>query len=371
MASASVIVRDDDGESDQTELPLISIAPASAVPVVEGGTAEFILFASKESNTAYTIEVGLINANGDFIDTTTEAITTTELLDDNDMRIGERLMTEVMMPANETRVLLEIPTSDDMTEEPDGEIIAVIVIGDDSSYRIASFEAETARLPVVEVNPSESSSVAAVVVMDDDAVPELSIAYIPSGSDTETTPVDEGAEVEIEISANRLSYLDKVVLVRYDDGEGDFVENPATVDVTLPAGSMSTRFSIQTVDDEDGEANGELTVLLLSDIVVPVNYTVSTTNATAMVNIDDNDGGVALPQITVEVDQSTIVEGNDVKFYIISSTTLDEVLDVNIAVVQGAGEDFLVTTPSLPDNVSFEAGKNLAIVELATIDDST
>ena len=47
---------------------LVSIAPVSANPIIEGGIAQFTLTATEAVDTPYTVEIGLTNTGGDFID---------------------------------------------------------------------------------------------------------------------------------------------------------------------------------------------------------------------------------------------------------------------------------------------------------------
>ena len=223
--TAVVRVRDNDGiGADTNDLPLVSIAPVSANPIIEGGIAQFTLTATEAVDTAYTIEIGLTNTGGDFIDRSATNVThitnLTERDENNNLIVVpvSFVITQVEMPANRSSVGFSIQTLGDQIEEPDGSIIANIVVDNSDRYRIFTSRTGTAQTPLT--NPlHQFTNSATVQVLDDDTVPEISISAISNG------PITEGTNAEFTISANRLSLSDKVIQVNHDDGDGNFIDS--------------------------------------------------------------------------------------------------------------------------------------------------
>ena len=123
-ASAIVSVRDNDGPKTPSDLPMISIAPASTTPVAEGGSVTFELKATDELRvakpvaTAYNIDIGLSNSGGNFLDTTASGITSTPITfttvdaDGNSVnRTITQTTTVVEMPANQNTVRFSVPNN--------------------------------------------------------------------------------------------------------------------------------------------------------------------------------------------------------------------------------------------------------------------
>ena len=315
--TAVVRVRDNDGAGANTnDLPLVSVAPVSAVPITEGGIAQFTLTATKAVSTAYTIELGLTSTGGDFIDRSATNVTHIRSLtqrDENNNLIVvpvSFVITQVEMPANRSSVAFSIQTLGDEVDEPDGSIIANIIVDNSDRYRIFTSRTGTARTPLT--NPFyQFTNRASIQVLDNDSVPEISIAAVTSGS------IAEGTDAEFIITANRLSHLDKVIQVSFNDGTSDFIDTETLTEVTIPAGSLSATYIVKTNDDEVGEDDGKIDVTLVSEVEFPVSYTVSPIAYFAQVSITDNDGGVVIttPNISVSADVTAIVEGDNAKFY--------------------------------------------------------
>ena len=367
LNTAVVRVRDNDGTYSETDLPLISIVPTSTVPVFEGQIAQFELRASKATNSSYNIDIALTSTGGDFIDRTASNVThTTTLTTLNDLNEEvthqvDLISTQVQLPANQTSVRFSIQTLGDQIEEPDGSVVATVVVDGNDNYWI---EGTTPRTTETAVNDPTSnqqpSNIAIVQILDDDSVPEISISAIARYA------ITEGTNAEFRVSANRQSHTDKVILVNFSE-TGNVIDHERTIsEVTIPAGSMSATYIVYTDDDSIGEIEGEILVTLRDDLVSPANYTVASTAFFDRVIVDDNDGGASAPSISISEAVSHIIEGNNAKFYFTSSDVVSTALEVSISVSQGSG-NFLVGTT--PENVTFNAGENQVILDLTTEDD--
>ena len=372
-ASAIVSVRDNDGTRTQSDLPMISIAPTSTTPVAEGGLVTFELKATDELSvaktlaTAYNIDIGLSNSGGNFLDTTASGITSTPITfatvdaDGNSVnRTITQTTTRVEMPANQTSVRFSIQTKQDDVDEPDGGIIAKVITGDSSSYRLIGHERGVANLPVFNPLANALSSVAIAQVLDNDAVPEISIM-------ADSSSIIEGADAQFTISANRETYKDILIPVTVSDGDGNFLSAGTFSDVAIPAGSQSATYLVGTHDDQVGEADGTISVTLDPEIVFPVSYTVSSRDHTAMVDVTDNDGGVPVPVISISSVESTIVEGDTAKFDLVSSVTQSTLIEVELLV---SGDTSFISGDE-PKSVIIPAGESGVELDVATDDDNT
>ena len=76
--------------------------------------------------------------------------------------------------------------------------LAKIILGDSNNYRLYRHERPVANAPIRDPRIALLSSVAFIQVLDDDAVPEISISAISSS-------VAEGTDAQFRVSANRSS----------------------------------------------------------------------------------------------------------------------------------------------------------------------
>ena len=375
LSSATLMIRNNDGTP--SDLPIISIAPTSSVPVTEGGTAEFTLTASETSSTAYTIDVGLRSVSGDFIDISTE--------DDAPATIfatgGYVYSTQVELPAEQTSISISVPTVNDMVDENDGEIVAWVIIGSDSSYQVRKDQTATER-PLVGAELEMGSSVASVAILDNDAVPVIAIAKYPNS----LTSVAEGVSAEFEITASHLSQEPKTILVDYSDGESDFISTSTLNQIILPGGSLTARYFVHTIDDEIDETDGTISVTLIGDPTLPITYSIATNqddtnntddDNTVTISVTDNDNirpvrPEPIPEISVVARQQIVDEfSGALWFNFASSITLTRSIPVTVVLTQGEGENFTVSPTPREVQVRFEAGENESELEVRLADDTT
>ena len=347
LASATVTVRDDEAPTGPLTAPIVNIKPASSNSITEGASAGFLI-QTQRTDQSKTINILLSSTGGDFIDrSASNIINTTELTTYDEagnpvVTVVNALSTEVALPANQSSVYFYIQTQGDSVDEPDGSIVATIARG--TGYHVGN------------------ENVAVVEVLDNDSVPEISITRIGPMA------VAEGTTVQFDVSSDRMSHNDKIIYIRISDGSHDFLDPSTQDEVAIPAGSLSAPFLVKTIGDSVPESDGEIQVILQDDIVLPVNYTVSSSNHTAMVTINDNQGGSPIPEISISAGVSPIVEGDTAKFYMETSRTFSTSLQVGITVSQGTGNFLTEKVP--PDEITFTPQKDEVILELATDDDS-
>ena len=346
LATATVTVRDDDDPTGEFTGPIVILEPASSNPVIEGGSAGFLLRA-QVTDQPRTINIGLSSTGGDFIDkSASNIIHTTELTtyDENGNSVVTQvsaLSTQVVLPANQGSVYFYIQSMEDSVDEPDGDIVATIMTG--SGYYIGY------------------TNVAVVRILDDDSVPEISITRIG------VEEVAEGATIQFNVSSNRMTHENKTIYLDVSDGKGDFLDSRTQSGVVIPAGSQSAPFYVYTLGDNVPEPHGEIQVTIQDDNVFPVNYTVSSSNHVAMVSINDNQGGAPTPEISISGAESAIVEGDVAKIYLDASSIIYETLEVGITVSQGSSDFLAITDLS---KIVFLPNEDEYILELATVDDS-
>ena len=267
----------------------VSISPISS-NTVEGQPVTFSLTRSKD-NGARTVVVEVSQA-GDFLSGGTSfgaTISTTPVEVSVDFLAGELTKT------------LSLDTEDDYHDDADGSVTLTVL-------------ADPLEVGYVAGSPH----VATASVLDNDFAPSLYISQTPSpvqlGTSTNETP--EGAFV-------------KFILVRtHDAGEqtldvqithqGDFltshrdgltVPSDGRIEVTFPAGTLSTYIFLKTRDDTVDEADGTVTLTVLprpSDSLYPILV-----QATRTMAVLDDDGA---PTVTVVADAASVTEGSEASF---------------------------------------------------------
>ena len=265
----------------------VSISPISS-NTVEGQPVTFSLTRSKD-NGARTVVVEVSQA-GDFLSGGTSfgaTISTTPVEVSVDFLAGELTKT------------LSLDTEDDYHDDADGSVTLTVL-------------ADPLEVGYVAGSPH----VATASVLDNDFAPSLYISQTPSpvqlGTSTNETP--EGAFV-------------KFILVRtHDAGEqtldvqithqGDFltshrdgltVPSDGRIEVTFPAGTLSTYIFLKTRDDTVDEADGTVTLTVLprpSDSLYPILV-----QATRTMAVLDDDGA---PTVTITADAASVTEGSDI-----------------------------------------------------------
>ncbi len=295
--------------------PEISITAGS--DVTEGGNASFTVTANPTPAASLTVTVN-VSASGDF------GVTT-----------GSRTVT---VPTSGTATLT-VSTTGDSTDEADGSVTATLASG--TGYTVSSTAAS-----------------ATVNVADDDdppppATPEISIT---AGSN-----VTEGGNASFTLTASPAPAASLTVTVNVS-ASGDYGVTTGSRTVTVPTSGTAT-LTVATTGDSTDEADGSVTATLASG----TGYTVSSTAASATVNVADDDDPPppATPEISITAG-SNVTEGGNASFTLTANPTPAASLTVTVNV--SAQGDYGVTTGSRTVTVPTSGTATLTV---ATTGDST
>ena len=371
LSNVLLRVRDDD-RAGFDDLPEISIAPVSSVPVVEGAAVEFEMTASPQFTTPTNVYLFLESVGGEFLDI--EAYRDAEVETDGSLgryTLGQIVnyvhQLEIEFPADSSTLRFSVPTINDEIDESDGELVALIFTLGTPPYRI-NVNQDTVNLPLVGNVPDQSSSIASVTVLDNDAAPVITIASL-SG-----TSIAEGESAEFVITADKVSQSDKIINVSHTDGDGDFISLTTANHAVLPGGALTARYFVHTDDDDVVETGGgTITVALLGDTSRPIGYAINTDQSmnTVSVNVTDNDvvRPAPLPEISVVAVKQYIDEFGPATFEFTSSYKVSTPLTVAISVVEVPAGNFVTGGPY--NSVRFEAGSDKATLVVGIADDTS
>ena len=268
----------------------VTITPSSS-NTVEGEPVVFTLQRSKDNGTR-TVELE-VSQNGDFLSGTTSfgaTFSTTPA------------QVSVEFPAGVITKTLSLDTEDDYTDEAEGSV-TLTVLFDPTDFGYAA----------------GTPHIATASVLDNDEAPDLYVHQTP------TIPVLFASTNEVQEGAGI-----RFILVRTHDAgpqsldveisqQGDFlaaghpgglvIPADGRMQLTFPAGALSTSLYLRTVDDSVIESDGTVTLTVLprpSDSLYPVLV-----QGTNTMTVRDND---ALPTVTVSADVASVTEGSEVTF---------------------------------------------------------
>ena len=207
---------------------------------------------------------------------------------DNGGYINGTIPTSITLPAANTRYILEFQTLDNSLDAPSGEIIATIEPS--TEYYVAA-------------EPNNSAS----VYVQDRVRPTLSI--------TSGLQVLEGENAEFTITASQLSADLLNINLEVTESEDFFSISPEEVAI-LAAGELEVTYSIPIKDNNLDSLDSQLTVKLLDGL----NYAIdSTGDVETTMTIMDNDQ----PAISIIAIDTSVVEGENARFELRSSTPTD------------------------------------------------
>ena len=169
----------------------------------------------------------------------------------------------------------------------------------------------------------------------------------------------KGNEVRFWIIADRVSDVDRDVMV-YVTESGDFVDEEwATIPVSIPVGKNSALLSIPTIDDNTHEQNG----LVFVKLVPSSDYTIAEDYGEAVVSVNDNDvpSGISILALA-----DSVVEGNSVEFQISASSAFPNYRTINLNVEQTGN----FVQGSLPTEIVIDAFQTTAKLSILTLDDT-
>ena len=285
--------------------PEVTVA-AGTSPVPEGMDASFTLTATPAPEAPLTVAVNW-SQTGDYLTGTRPS--------------------EVTIPTSGTATVTA-STEDDRNVEVDGAVTLTVTGGD--GYTVGM--------------PAS----AAVIVTDDDVLPEVTVAAV-------TSSVREGDEVAFTLTATPAPAAPLTVAVSWSQTGGVLTGTPSS-EVTIPTSGTAT-VAASTADDRTDEADG--TVMLT--VTGGDGYTVGSP-ASATVTVTD----VPLPEVTVTAGPSPVTEGTDVSFTLTATPAPEAPLTVAVSLTERGS--FLTGTP--PSQVTIDTS-GTATVTASTEDDST
>ena len=315
-AAATGTIRDND-------TPVISIV-AVTPSVIEGTAATFRLTATLAPRVDLAVMVTLTDP-GSFIQGAAPTM----------MRLA----------AGTTTATLSVPTVNDTTDEPNNVITATVTPGTvtpgGANYAVAE--------------PPANRAVVGVEDNDGDADPVITIA-------AGTSPVTEGTAATFRLTASPAPMADLTVMVTVTD-PGNFIFGARPTMVTIAARETTATLTVPTTDDEVGEADDTITVVVASG----ADYAVGTPD-TASVMIDDND---ALPMLAI--DSPSVEEGDSGSATLTYTVTLSGATERTVAVeyaVTGGTATVGVDYSPLPSgSLEFMPGVTTQIIEVAVTGD--
>ena len=295
-------------------VPIVTVAVVQKT-IAEGANAAFTLTRTGDLSGALAVNVTIARSI--------------------DVRVSTTPPSSVSFGADEATVRVEVPTrDDDMAGEEDGFVSLNLRPGAD--YRLLG--------PLPRVT---------VTVLDDDAMPEVSVAAAGS--------VTEGGALAFPVTLSRP--FNAPIPVDWTLGgtatAGDDHDGSASGTVTFAPGEVRTELSFVTVDDDADEAEETVEVTLTAPD--PALATLGTATAAGRIRDDD------LPVVTVGAQSDTVTEGAAAVFILTRAGVPSERLTVTFAVTGGGA----VLAGAPPTEATFGANRTAVRVTLATDDDGT
>ena len=269
---ANVMIMDDDPENPS--LPLVSIESTTNQPIIEGDAIRYKLTILSALSSG--LEVNLqISGSADLID-----------------NIGKRVVT---IPQQMSEKVFELQTIEDNVSDENAGVTITIQVGED--YLVGTNDYVTIR------------------VIDDDAIPELSIISLANA------PIIEGENARFRLTTTSASNTNISIEYSVDD-PGNFAMRPLNQWV-LPANSPSAEVFLSTIDDKLLDPENTITITLLGTN----DYTLSN-SITASVTVQDNE---IFPEFSIQIDGlNSIMEGESINLKLVSENP--SLLDINVGI---------------------------------------
>ncbi|MGI9250973.1 MAG: Calx-beta domain-containing protein [Pseudohongiellaceae bacterium] len=241
-SAATITIVDDDQPSVS-----ISVSPASDV---EGNNAVFTITATPAPYAGITLTVPLtVSTVGDYT-------------------IGATPPASVVLTNAAATAIFTVATEDDEDREANGTITATLSAPTSDAYTLGTSQA--------------------VFTVQDNDTPNLSIRA--TGTDgTPVSSVIEGNTIVFTITPSFPPRENLSVALSVSTA-GDYFDGPVALSsIMLTVGQTSAAITVTTVDDENSETDGSITVSLTSPVSANANYAV-VAPASAQVTIQDDDG---------------------------------------------------------------------------------
>ena len=281
----------------------ISVIPISA-SINEGELAEFQITANQATNREREVFIAISESGHDIT---------------NQFNIPDFVTIE----AGQRATMLTVETEADDLIENNGLITLTILAGEE--YVVAN-----------------SNASASVTVINEDDV-TLSISAVQS-------QITEGLPVKLSILSSPVAPLQELVLHFEHEVEGEFLQSdPLTENIIFPSdfnGQLAQLDIAQTLNDIEFEANGQLTIELVSG----ENYNVAgaPNNSTSVMLVDNDEPyGISItPPLT------SVTEGSNINFQITASTIepTDRIINLSVSELNSSYVSEFIDQIILPAN---------------------
>ena len=239
-----------------------------------------------------------------------------------------------VIPPQMSEKVFEIQTKEDNVSDENAGITVTIQVGE--TYLIGVQDFVTFR------------------VFDDDSIPKLSITSL------DNTPITEGMPARFELTATAPANTNLSITYSIAD-PGNFAEQPLN-EWVLPANSITTEATLDTIDDKIIEPEGIITVTLLSTAEYGLTRAII-----ARVTVQDNE---TLPVVSLQVDgPDSIMEGEPINLKLVAdqpSVIAVEVgiwLNGTIKYIQGRHRFRLIPVQRGDEEVAFSLEANDDLVD--------
>ena len=231
---ASMTISDNDGTTQQPDPDPAAAIAAVTSPITEGGDAVFTVTLNPAPSANVDVNYD-ITTSGSF-------------------GVAAATGQTVTVNAGATTATITLATTGDSADEVNGSITVTLVTGTD--YTLGAADSAT-------------------VTVNDDDPPEVSVAAVSS-------PITEGHAAQFRITLSSDPPGDTSVNFSIT-AQGNF--GVATGDTSISVSGNTAIVSRSTTDDTIGESNGRVTFTLQTGI----GYTISASNNSASVTVNDND----------------------------------------------------------------------------------
>ncbi|SFM64442.1 Calx-beta domain-containing protein [Chitinophaga sp. YR627] len=260
-----------------------------------------------------------------------------------------------IIPAGQNSVTLTVPVQDDQIIEATETVIATITGG--SATNAGAFTANlinaTATVNINDNDNTTTNKVISIAAANDGTEPGTNAAFtisLPTG-----VTADEEVIVNFSVAGTATSGVDYTAL---------------GTSVTIPAGQNSATLTVPVLDDQIIEATETVIVTVTGGSATNAGtFTANATNATATVNISDDDNTAANKVISITTANNGDEPSNNGEFTISLPTgvTVNEDVTVNFTVAgtATAGTDYT----ALGTSVVIPAGQNSITLTVPVLDD--
>ena len=142
-----------------------------------------------------------------------------------------------------------------------------------------------------------------------------------------------GRTMLFQITASKVSQIDRMINVNLSDGDSDFLREEGLKTVRLPSGDTKAVLVFELIDDDIDEPDGYITATILPG----EGYSIAATHNTAKIKVMDNDGAPILYLSPYLRDSSKWIEGQSKRISIRTSGRLTEGTIIDLRITDGGG----------------------------------